>query len=131
MIQRAADKPFDAVFLDTAALIAISTTRDGLHAAAMKVREQLSHEGCALFTSQWALAEYLGSMAQTPTRLMALRLFDSVLASPKITTVAADPALVGIRLGALPQQAGQGMVARGLRIDTDLPAKSNHARIHR
>lgn len=45
-----------------------------------------------MFTSHWVLAEYRGSMSQVPTRRIALRLVDSVQASPRITVVSADAA---------------------------------------
>lgn len=50
----------NAVFLDTAALIAIANSRDALHQRARQFQGQLVRSGAVLVTSDWVLSEFLG-----------------------------------------------------------------------
>lgn len=52
------------IFVDTAAFIALTNSRDEHFARAQAVQARLADSGANLATSEWVLAEYLGGVAQ-------------------------------------------------------------------
>jgi len=57
-----------AVFMDTAALLALNNPRDELHAKAVEIERQLAANRARLVTSDWVLGEFLGGASLPPTR---------------------------------------------------------------
>jgi len=77
------------VFVDTAALVALTSATDELHTAAERVHGELLDAGARLFVSHWVLTEFLGWNGDPQYRLAASRVADAYLASPSTTVLEA------------------------------------------
>lgn len=63
-----------AVFIDTAALLALANERDDLHSAAIQVQSELAAEHERLVTTDWVLGEFLNVGSRQPLRSATVRM---------------------------------------------------------
>src|SRR6267142_5042953 len=77
------------IFLDTAGLLALVNRDDALHERAVRVMTTLAEEGRRAITSDWVLAELLGSTARARLRRGGVRLANELLANRETVVVPA------------------------------------------
>lgn len=83
--------PSPAVFIDTAALLALANKDDGLHGRAKAVRDELTRTGAPLVTTEWVLTEFLGRAVKGPLRSAAIATIDRLRASRRVAIITATP----------------------------------------
>lgn len=81
--------PGEAVFIDSAALIALVNRTDSLYARAIAIRDSLAATRTPFLTSDWVLAEVLATCAEPPMRARAVAAVASLRASGAATVVEA------------------------------------------
>ena len=80
----------DAVFLDTAGLIALRHARDALHEQARVIERELTARRTPLVTSDWVLAEFLGGASSVAARSAASALVRQLRASRRAMVIEAS-----------------------------------------
>lgn len=79
------------VFIDTSALLALANANDAHHAAALRVRRELSAGKVSVVTSQWVLTEFLNSLSAVNTRSQAVQMVSGLTRSARTSVVEAGP----------------------------------------
>ena len=81
-----------SIFLDSSGWIAVLNAREGLHATATAMLQELGREGCRLVLTDWIMAETGNGLARTPARVQFVKAARQVLESPhaSVVTVASD-----------------------------------------
>jgi len=82
----------DLVFVDTVALIALSSGRDGLHRRSLELMNGFQELRQPLVTSEWVLTEYLASASSTRSRQVVIGITDAIRKSSQFTVVEATHA---------------------------------------
>jgi predicted nucleic acid-binding protein len=80
------------VFLDTSGLLALLIGGDESHKRAVAVAATLQRAGTAAVTTEWVLAELLGSTAKRRLRTRGLQLVRQILRDPLISVIPSGPA---------------------------------------
>lgn len=78
----------NAVFVDTAAWLALVNKSEDLHEAARSVRDSLVRQKAKLVTTDFVVVEIANSLARLPLRGVAHKLIDFVRASDTVEIVA-------------------------------------------
>ncbi len=79
---------FDPLFLDSAYVIALAQATDQHHEKAATVAVQIAEQNTQLITTRAVLLEIGSALARTKNRSRAVRLIDSLHASPLVQVVA-------------------------------------------
>lgn len=80
----------DLVFVDTVALIALSSGRDALHPRALELMKGFQELGQPLVTSEWVLTEYLASASSPRSRQVIVGIIEAIRASHHFEIVEAS-----------------------------------------
>jgi uncharacterized protein len=81
----------NAVFVDTAAWLALVNKSEDLHEAARVERDHLIQQKAKLVTTDYVVVEIANSLARLPLRGVARKLIDFVKASDSVEIVAISP----------------------------------------
>lgn len=79
----------EQVFLDTSGLLAVANRDDALHAEATEAWRELARSGVGLLTTDWVLAEFLGSSSRLATRQDGISVVRAIRSSARTETVSA------------------------------------------
>lgn len=79
-----------AVFVDTAAWLALINKSDTLHAEAKKIRNNLLNNNIRLVVTDYIIVEIANALSRVPLREAAIQLIDSIKLSKDIEVVQVD-----------------------------------------
>jgi len=83
----------NATFLDTSGLVAVVNTDDQWNAAAERAWLKLTTSKCPLVTTSLVLIELADGLSRARYRHLALRIADSLNASPRVQVIQSDATL--------------------------------------
>jgi predicted nucleic acid-binding protein len=81
--------PAHEVFVDTTALMALTSRSDSLHGRAVTLQREFAKKKIPLLTSDWVLAEFLSAASRPPVRAAAIRIVSALTSGAQITVVEA------------------------------------------
>ncbi|MBI5186819.1 MAG: type II toxin-antitoxin system VapC family toxin [Nitrospinae bacterium] len=79
-----------AVFVDTAAWLALINKSDTLHKTAKKIRNSLLNQNAKFIITDYIIVEIANSLNRIPARESAIHLINSIMASRNIEVVVVD-----------------------------------------
>lgn len=80
-------EPGEEVFLDTSYAVALAAVSDGLHAAALRLADELDAAAAKIVTTQAVLLEIGNALSRGRYRQTAIRYLESAAADPTIRVI--------------------------------------------